>query len=106
MENKKYLQTQLRKKAEIKFLKEPDLIIDVLESMSLTEIAEKMHELNVYQIELEMQNEELYKTQEELYNAKMCYFELYDMAPMGYLTLNSNGLKISLDALLLKPIKN
>lgn len=92
MENKKYLKTELRKKAEIKSLKEPALIINVLKSMSLNEIAEKMHELNVYQIELEMQNEELYKTQEELYNAKMCYFELYDMAPMGYLTLNSDGL--------------
>lgn len=91
MENKKYLQLELRKKAEIKSLKEPALIKDVLESMSLSEIAEKMHELNVYQIELEMQNEELYKTQEELYNAKMSYFELYDMAPMGYLTLNSDG---------------
>ena len=92
MENKKYLQTELRKKAEIKSLKEPALILEALKSMSLTEIAEKMHELNIYQIELEMQNEELYKTQEELYNAKMCYFELYDMAPMGYLTLNSDGL--------------
>lgn len=92
MENKKYLQTELRKKAEIKSLKEPALILEALKSMSLTEIAEKMHELHIYQIELEMQNEELYKTQEELYNAKMCYFELYDMAPMGYLTLNSDGL--------------
>ncbi len=92
MENKKYLQSELRQKAEIKSLKEPALVIDVLKSMSLNEIAEKMHELNVYQIELEMQNEELYKTQEELYNAKMCYFELYDMAPMGYLTLNCDGL--------------
>lgn len=92
MENKKYLQTQLRQKAEIKSLKEPALIKEVLESMSLIEIAEKIHELNIYQIELEMQNEELYKTQEELYNAKKCYFELYDMAPMGYLTLNSDGL--------------
>jgi len=92
MENKKYLQIELRKKAEIKFLKDPDLIKDVLKSMSLNEIAQSMHELSVYQIELEMQNEELYKTQEELYNAKMCYFELYDMAPMGYLTLNADGL--------------
>ena len=92
MENKKYLQTELRKKAEIKSLKEPASILETLKSMSLSEIAEKMHELHIYQIELEMQNEELYKTQEELYNAKMCYFELYDMAPIGYLTLNSDGL--------------
>jgi PAS domain S-box-containing protein len=92
MENKKYLQTKLRNKAEIKSLKEPALNIDVLKSMSLNEIAEKMHELSVYQIELEMQNEELHKTQEELYHSKKCYFELYDMAPMGYLTLNSDGL--------------
>ena len=46
MENKKYLQTELRKKAEIKSLKEPVLILETLKSMSLTEIAEKMHVKN------------------------------------------------------------
>lgn len=92
MQSKKSLQTELRQRAEKKSLKGPALSVDELKSMSLDEIAENMHELNVYQIELEMQNEELYKTQEELYDAKMRYFELYDMAPVGYLSLSSEGL--------------
>lgn len=92
MNSKKYLQAELREKAEKKSLQGPVLSVNELKSMSLDEIAEKMHELNVYQIELEMQNEELYKTQEQLYNAKMRYFELYDMAPVGYLTINCDGL--------------
>lgn len=92
MNSKKHLQAELRQRAEKKSLHGPVLSIDELKSMSLDEIAQNMHELNVYQIELEMQNEELYKTQEELYDAKMRYFELYDMAPVGYLTLNNEGL--------------
>jgi PAS domain S-box-containing protein len=51
-----------------------------------------MHELSVHKIELEMQNEELYKAHIELYNAKMRYFELYDMAPVGYFTIGCDGL--------------
>ncbi|MBE0498012.1 MAG: hypothetical protein IBX43_02085 [Campylobacterales bacterium] len=47
-------------------------------------------ELQVDQIELEMQNEELRRTQTELTRAKERYFELYNMAPMGYFTLNEH----------------
>jgi PAS domain S-box-containing protein len=51
-----------------------------------------IHELRVHQIELEMQNEELRQAQEELNASRASYFDLYDLAPMGYLTLNEAGL--------------
>lgn len=51
-----------------------------------------LHELQVHQIELEMQNEELLRAHAELDTAKARYFDLYDLAPVGYCTLNEQGL--------------
>jgi chemotaxis family two-component system sensor kinase Cph1 len=62
------------------------------EPLSPQETRQTLHELRVHQIELEMQNEELRRTQVELDNARERYFDLYDMAPVGYCTISKNGL--------------
>ncbi|MFO7604689.1 MAG: response regulator [Desulfurivibrionaceae bacterium] len=60
--------------------------------LSLNEGRELLQELNTYQIELELQNEDLRQTQAELDNARRKYTDLYDFAPISYLTLNEKGM--------------
>ena len=56
------------------------------------DIAAAIHELRVHQIELEMQNEELRRIQLELETSREKYVELFDLAPVGYLTLSDRGI--------------
>ncbi|MBL8414982.1 MAG: hypothetical protein JNM42_11140, partial [Propionivibrio sp.] len=53
-----------------------------------------VHELQVHQIELEMQNDELRQSQVALKIARARYFELYDLAPVGYCSVGEPGLII------------
>src|SRR5664279_1132988 len=50
-----------------------------------------LHELQVHQVELEMQNAELRKARDELELALENYTDLYDFAPVGYFTLTASG---------------
>jgi len=50
-----------------------------------------VHELQVHQIELEMQNEELREARSELETALARYTELFDFAPIGYATISLDG---------------
>ena len=65
---------------------------NVPEMLSLEAATQLLHELRVYQIELEMQNEALQESQIALDAALGQYFELYDLAPIAYCTVNLQGL--------------
>lgn len=61
------------------------------ETLTLAGMQRTVHDLQVHQIELEMQNDELRRVQLMLETARSRYFELYDMAPVGYCTVNDGG---------------
>ena len=82
----------LRRQAEKIFRKKTAASPENLETLSPEEIRRTFHELRVHQIELEMQNEELRRAQAELDAARARYFNLYDLAPVGYFTLSEKGL--------------
>ena len=64
---------------------------EALRAENSAELPRLVHELQVHQIELEMQNSELAETQSALESALSRYTELYDFAPVGYFTIDRPG---------------
>jgi PAS domain S-box-containing protein len=62
------------------------------EPLSAKAMQRTVRQLRLQQIELEMQNEELLRSQVELARSRARYFDLYDQAPVGYCTLSAQGL--------------
>jgi len=63
----------------------------------ITDVPSLLHELQVHQIELEMQNEDLRRVQHELEDTRNRYLDLYDFAPIGYFTLDKNGMILEIN---------
>ena len=79
--------TPLRARAETRWRR----LHPTLPQLSAVQLQRVVHELQVHQIELEMQNEELRQAQAELTVARDRFSDLYDFAPAGYLTLDARG---------------
>ncbi len=83
--------SELRRRAEKKIKQETGALPDDFTTLSREEIGELTHELEVHKIELEMQNDELCAVQEELELSRKRYFDLYNLAPVGYCVVNEKG---------------
>jgi PAS domain S-box-containing protein len=80
---------QLRKKAEAQLANEKC----VLPPSFCSQYAQKLiNEIRVHQVELEMQNDELLRAQTDLEKATAKYSDLFDFSPVGYISLNREGL--------------
>ncbi|SDM44424.1 hypothetical protein [Halarsenatibacter silvermanii] len=82
----------LRKKAEKILNNRDDRQLEDLAEMSQEEIRQLIHELQVHQLELELQNEELREARSKLKKARSRYYKLFDLAPVGYCTLSRQGI--------------
>ena len=82
----------LRQEAENKLQTSEKEMNENIDNMAPEYVKKMIHELKVHQAELEMQNEELQKVQIELDISRKKYFDLYDVAPVGYFTLSNKGL--------------
>jgi PAS domain S-box-containing protein len=77
----------LRKRAESLLMKQKER----LRELSAIDLKKLAHELGTYQIELEMQNDELRRAQGELESSRTKYADLYDFSPVGYFIFDKNG---------------
>ena len=80
----------LRHRAEALLHEKPQ----ALSNIPPEDIQQLIHELEVHQIELEMQNEELRRVQLQLAEARDKYLDLYDFAPVGDFSLDKNALVV------------
>ncbi len=79
---------ELRRQAEEQLQKKKQ---NISAPATTEELHRLVQELEVHQIELEMQNEELQQIRSELEVYLTKYTDLYDFAPVGYFTLDKNG---------------
>ena len=84
--------TPLRQKAEALAREQAASIPEDFKDLTPEQIQKVLHDLRVHQIELELQNEELRRAQAELAVSHALYFDLYEMAPVGYCTINAHGM--------------
>lgn len=82
-------EAELRRQAEERLRRNK---ADLRQPRSGKDAKRLVHELEVHQIELTMQNAELRGAQEELELSRNKYIELYDFAPVGYFTFDTKGL--------------
>ena len=88
----KDLVDSLYQRAEAKLGQRASLSPEQFAALSPAQAQRRLHDLQVHQVELEMQNEELRRTQAALDTSRAHYFDFYDLAPVGYCTVSAKGL--------------
>lgn len=83
--------SRLRQRATEQARERSALIPENVSRLSVEEARALLHDMRVHHIELELQNEELRSSQEQLERTRARYFELYDFAPVGYLMVAEDG---------------
>jgi len=83
---------ELRARAEARVLQHRSRVPEGRAVPTQDETLRAIHELQVHQVELEMQNDELARVQADLEVAQAHYFDLYHLAPVGYCILSREGL--------------
>jgi len=86
--------TELRRRAEILLRKQQQ---GAFELRTEADTKQLLHELQVHQIELEMQNAELLAARDQLEVALEKYTDLYDFAPVGYFSIDQQGLMLEMN---------
>jgi diguanylate cyclase (GGDEF)-like protein/PAS domain S-box-containing protein len=84
--------TLLRERAEAIFLQHSGAVRSGAVTIKRDRNARIHDELGVHHIELELQNEELHCARSALEASRKRYLDLYDLAPVGYCTLDTQGL--------------
>jgi signal transduction histidine kinase len=85
--------TDLRHRAEARLIEKRKSQKEETEDLTTASETQRLvQELQIHQIELEIQNEELTRVRDEAEAERERYLDLYDFAPVGYLTLDINGI--------------
>jgi PAS domain S-box-containing protein len=82
-------QSSLRRQAQEKIRMLEEMKSELLDPKMVRRL---VHELQIHQIELEIQNKELEEIQQELEASKNRFKDLFDFAPVGYMTVSDKGL--------------
>jgi PAS domain S-box-containing protein len=88
---KREIPTELRRRAEDRLKEKSSKSPQAAGRRTAEDSRRLVHELQVHQIELELQNEELQESRAELEVTAKAHSDLYDFAPIGYLTLDHHG---------------
>lgn len=92
-----YTMSEYDNYSDEKLLRDIELLKAKVEAATETVFMRMLHELQVYQIELELQNRELREAQLQLEATRGRYEDLYDFDPLAYFTFDSHGSMLELN---------